>query len=100
MKTTAHKQEIKFVYVDVDGETLREFDRRRGEGPVLETTHDRVLIESSEASEDSATQGVVRAYLGVDKHWHFDGYISREERWKLDLFKSRTEREEAKKAAP
>lgn len=85
--------EIKFVWVDLNG-ALREFDPKTGEGPILEPKcRDRVLIDASESVENGAAQGVVRAYLGVDKHWHFDGLISRAERRTLDLWANADERD-------
>lgn len=90
---------IKFVWVSTDGETLHEFDPETGEGPVLEVTRDRVLIDASEATENGPSQGVVRAYFGGDKHWHFDGLLSTAERRKLDLWGNADERERWKKSS-
>lgn len=84
--------QLKFVYVDTDN-MLHEFDPETGEGPVLEECRDAVLIDASESVEDGAAQGVVRAYLGTDRHWHFEGLINRRERLSLGLFSNRDERE-------
>lgn len=85
----------KFVYVDPEGgkNMLREFDPATGEGPVLEECRDHVLIEASESVEDGPTQGVVRAYLGGDQHWHFDGRLTRDERKALSLWADTSERD-------
>lgn len=92
-------QSIKFVYLDTSG-ALRDFDPETGEGPILEVVcNDRELCEASESCEDSADQGVVRGYLGVDKHWHFDGRLTKTERLSLGLYSGQAERVEYMKGA-
>lgn len=83
---------FKFVYVDMDN-ALHEFDPKTGEGPIITADcRDRALCDASEVAEHGPAQGVVRAYLGVDKHWHFDRYITTGERKALGLFANSAER--------
>lgn len=84
--------EKKFVWVDMDN-NLREFDPNTGEGPVIELCRDHVLLDASEASEVRGDSGVVRAYLGIDRHWHLDGKLTTAERRTLGLWRSPDERD-------
>lgn len=82
----------KYVYVDMEG-MVREFDPETGEGEILEECRDAVLESASDTSELRGDSGVVRAYLGVDAHWHFDGVLTRIERRRLNLWHSPAERD-------
>lgn len=91
-------ESIKFVYVDTEDRVI-EFDPETGEGePIEPFCNDRTLRESSAAVENEPACGVVRAYCGVDGHWHFDGYLTTAERLELLLFRDSCERARHEKA--
>ncbi len=84
-KANAAAAVTKLVYVeygtecDDEGAELREHPSEA----ILERTRDQVLIDASVGCEPS--QGIVRAYFGVDGHWHFDSYLTRDERNAMKL---------------
>jgi len=72
--------QTKLVYVDYGTENDKDgaklMDYKTDE--LIERTRDRRLIDASESADDSS-QGIVVAYFGIDKHWHFDRYLTEAE---------------------
>lgn len=75
---------MKFVYVDVSHKLI-EFDPKTGEGEELDGLIGKDLETASEAVEDEPACGVVAAYAGADGWWHFDHYLTKDERKTLGL---------------